>query len=561
MRAPAARATFDAVVVGSGLTGGWAAKELTERGLKTLVLERGDDVSPERLTHVTIEDPAERTRLYEEEYFIQHKNYMFSEQTRHLFTNDKLHPYSRNPREPFNWFRLNALGGKSLLWGGGAYRWSDVDFGANAADGHGIDWPIRYADLKDWYSHVERFIGVSGQLEDYPGLREGELLPPMPFTEIERDFREAVCSHFDDRILTIGRTAILTQNHLGRTAYQNFPPNTPAFLTDALFSSRSSTLPAARRTGNLTLRAETIVDRLVYDEPTRRVVGVELIDAHTRQREFITTRLVFLCASTIATTQILLRSRSEAFPNGLANSSGALGQYLMDHCGLLCATGLRTDRPFRGHANHNLNRPTIVHVPRFRNTPGRGACEFVRGYGFIGWEGPLRNASAQGALTCEADLTSDVPDASAFTLMGFGECLPYAHNRVELDAHNTDRWGLPLIKINFRFGANEQRMAADMTEEASRMLRLGGFAEVRKFANNLSTGGDAIHEMGTARMGHDPVHSVLNGRNQCHDIPNLFVTDGACMTSSSNIHPSLTYMALTARACEYAASSLKCCAI
>ena len=561
MSASVTDTVFDAIVVGSGLTGGWAAKELTERGLKTLVLERGEDLSPGQVPHVKPEEPSELERLYECEYFIQRKNYMFSEQTRHLFNNDKRYPYSRNARMPFNWFRLNVLGGKSVLWGGGAYRWSDLDFRANAADGHGVDWPIRYGDLEKWYSYVERFIGVSGRLEDYPGLEDGELLPPMAFTEVERAFREAVRANFDDRILTIGRTAVITENHLGRTAYKNFPANTPVFLTNALFSSRSSTLPAAQRTGNLTIRPNAIVERLSYDERRRRVAGVQLIDEKLGRREFVGAKLVFLCASTIATTQILLQSQCEAFPNGLANSSGVLGHYLMDHFGLVCATGQRTDIPFQGHQNHNINRPAIAHIPRFRNVKGRNSCDFVRGYGFIGWEGPVENACGQAAMACAEDITVESRKASAFTLMGFGECLPYADNRVELDQRNTDRFGQPLVKINFSFGTNEKTMAEDMAKEAFHMLGVGGFHAVRKFDINLSTGGDTIHEMGTARMGHDPSRSVLNGRNQCHDIANLFITDGACMTSSSNIHPSLTYMALTVRACEYAAALLKSAAI
>jgi len=561
MSAPATDAVFDAIVVGSGLTGGWAAKELTERGLKTLVLERGADLSPAQVPHAKPADPGELERLYEDEYFIQSKNYMFGEQTRHLFNNDKRYPYSRNPRLPFNWLRLNVVGGKSILWGGGAYRWSDLDFRANAADGHGIDWPIRYVDLQKWYSYVERFIGVSGRLEDYPGLEDGELLPPMAFTQVETAFREAVRTNFDDRILTIGRTAVLTENHLGRSAYDNFPANTPVFLTNALFSSRSSTLPAARRTGNLTIRSNAIVERLPYDARSRRVVGVHLLDEKSGRREFVAAKLVFLCASTIATTQILLQSRCEAHPNGLANSSGVLGHYLMDHFGLVCATGVRADIPFRGHRNHNIARPAIAHIPRFKNIAGRNACDFVRGYGFIGWEGPGENTCSQGGMTCAQEAAVAIRHASAFTLMGFGECLPYADNCVRLDPRNTDRFGQPLVKIDFRFGTNEKAMAEDMAAEAFHMLGVGGFTAIQKFAVNLSTGGDTIHEMGTARMGRDPRNSVLNGNNQCHDIANLFVTDGACMTSASNIHPSLTYMALTARACDYAVGLLKCGAL
>lgn len=409
---------------------------------------------------------------------------------------------------------------------------------------------------------MERFIGVSGLVEDYPGLEDGELLPAMPFTDIEEAFREAVRRNFNDRILTIGRAAVLTEDHLQRRAYKNYPRNTPVFLTDALFSSGSSTLPAAQRTNNLTIRLNAIVERLVYDEQKKRVVGVQFFDPRSGLQESVTTKLIFLCASTIATTKILLQSRCRAFPDGLANSSGVLGKFLMDHFGVVCATGLRTDIPFLGHRDHNLNRPTVAYVPRFRNVPGTAeAREFVRGYGFIGWEGRVENASGQGGLTCREETTAEMATASAFTLMGFGECLPSVDNCVRLDERNTDRFGQPLLRIDFRFGANEKMMVEDMASEAYRMLSLGGFTAIRKFDATLSTGGDAIHEMGTARMGHDPARSVLNGHNQCHDVPNVFVTDGACMASSSNIHPSLTYMALTARACDYAAALLKCSAI
>lgn len=546
-------AMFDAIVVGSGLTGGWAAKELTERGLKTLVIERGDDLSPNMGLCRDARDPVELKKLYEEEYFIQGRNYMFGDQTRHLFNNDRLNPYVQDPEMPFNWFRVHALGGKSLLWAGGAYRWSDLDFGANAADGHGIDWPIRYGDLEKWYAHVERFVGVSGLREAYPGLEEGELLPAMPFTQVERAFRQSIRANFDDRILTMGRTAVLTEEHLGRASYDSYPDGTPAFLTQSLFTSRTSTLPAARRTGNLTVRLNSIVEKLIYDKCARRVSGVQVIDQGSRRRELITSKMVFLCASTIATTQILLQSRSEAFPRGLANSSGVLGRYLMDHFGLVCARGWRVDLPFRGSPDDNANRPAVVYVPRFRNLVGRQSHEFARGYGYIGWE-----SQTEGGVPGLGEGRSvRVSGATAFTLQGFGECLPYAHNCVGLHETEVDRFGQPLLRIKFAFGRNERRMAEDMVNEACRMLGIAGFDPIRRIEGELSSGGDCIHEMGTARMGHDPRNSVLNARNQCHDVRNVFVTDGACMTSSSNIHPSLTYMALTARACEYAAALLK----
>ena len=552
---------FDAIVVGSGLTGGWAAKELTESGLKTLVLERGGELSPEQIPASEIMSSAELKVLYESEYFIQSRNYMFGEATRHLFNNDKRDGYSRDERMPFNWIRLNALGGKSLLWGGGAYRWSDLDFCANGADGHGIDWPIRYADLRKWYGYVERFIGVSGALEEFPGLEEGELLQPMPLTEGETMLRDAIRENFNDRVLTIGRTAILTENHLGRKAYAHSRGHVPAFMTDALFTSANSTLPAARKTGNVTIRTNTIVERLDYDARRRRVVGVQVIDGKSGRRESVGARLIFLCASTIATTQILLQSRSEAFPKGLANSSGVVGRYLMDHFGLVCAAGTRVNVAALGGRNWLGARPAVSYIPRFRNVRGNEARGFVRGYGFIAWEGVSRDSPGGGAPTCGGERSVKTGGMPILTLQGFGECLPYAHNCVMLDERRTDRFGQPVVKINFRFGSNEQVMAEDMVMEAAHMLSLGGFSHVREFHAGLSTRGDSIHEMGTARMGHDPECSVLNGRNQCHDVPNLFISDGACMTSSSNIHPSLTYMALTARACEYAVTLLKCSAI
>ena len=554
----AEQAQFDAIVIGSGITGGWAAKELTEAGLTVLMLDRGRMVEHGR-DYVGEHKPPWQVPfrgkplrdLYEDEYFVQRQNYAFNETTRHFYNNDRDNPYVYDP-EQFIWFRADVVGGKSLLWARQVYRWCDLDFEANAMDGHGIDWPIRYRDLAPWYSHVERFIGVSGQAENLPQLPDSEFLPPMEMNVVEKHVKARIERHFPGRNMTIGRTAVLTRPHNGRGACHYCGPCERGCSVGAYFSTQSSTLPAARQTGNLTLKPDSVVAAIDYDPAAGRAGGVRVIDTRTRARTTYSAKLVFLCASTVGSTQILLNSKSESFPNGLANSSGVLGHYLMDHTYATGATGV-----FPGYEDKVVygNRPNGIYIPRFRNLDGQDEdVDFLRGYGYQG------SAWRPGWSTM-ADRTPGFgegfkhalrnPGPWVMNLSGFGECLPYAHNRMELDARRTDRFGIPQVRFQFRFGENEDNMRRDIARQAEAMLKRAGARHTESWITQ-SVGGVAIHEMGTARMGDDPAESVLNRWNQAHDVPNLFVTDGSCMTSNSCVNPSLTFMALTARATDHA---------
>jgi choline dehydrogenase-like flavoprotein len=555
-------ATFDAIVVGSGISGGWAAKELTERGLKVLVLERGRDVEHGKDYVGEHKAPWEipygglpLRELYAEEYPVQRQAPAFDETTRHFFNNDKQNPYDYDPRRPWLWHRADVLGGRSLLWSRQVYRWSDLDFEANKRDGHGIDWPIRYADIAPWYGHVERFIGVSGQPEGLAHVPDGEFLPPMEMNTVEKVAKAKIETTFPGRHMTIGRVAVLTRDHNGRAACHYCGPCQRGCSTGSYFSSQSSTLPAARATGNVTILTNVVVAGLDYDPATKRVNGVRVIDTGTKAGTTYRAKMVFLCASTIASTQILLNSKSESFPRGLANGSGALGHYLMDHCFGLSAFAL-----FPGHedAYYFGNRPNGVYIPRFRNVdaPHEG---FLRGYCYQGaamrvdWRHTQRITPGFGTALKDA---LREPGPWGMVLLGFAECLPNADNRMELHPSKVDRFGIPQVRFEFQYGANEMAMREDAANEAEKMLLAAGASEVFKMAYPRP-GGGAIHEMGTARMGDDPAHSVLNRFNQTHEVQNLFVTDGSCMTSSSCLSPSITYMALTARASEYAAQQLR----
>lgn len=554
---------FDAIVVGSGISGGWAAKELCEKGLKTLVLERGaplthgKDYVTEHMPPWQIPYGDRPVRdLYERDYPVQSQSFAFGETTRHFFNNDRENPYVRSPDKPFNWFRGGRVGGKSLIWGRQVYRWSDLDFSANQRDGNGVDWPIRYGDIAPWYSHVEKFIGVSGQAENLPQLPDSEFLPPMTMNTVEKHFKAKIETQMK-RTVTIGRAAILTQPHNGRGACHYCGPCPRGCSVGAYFSSMSSTLPAAEKTGNLTLRANSVVEGLDYDPAKKRISAVRVIDAQTGERKRFTAKLVFLCASTVGSLQILLNSKSETFPNGLANRSGTLGHYLMDHISRAGAVAVMPG--FEGHYYHG-NRPNGVYVPRFRNLAGRdGDADFSRGYGYQVAAMPLewRAMSAQipgfGAAFKQA---LRKPGPWIVYLAGFGECLPYRDNQVQLDATQRDRFGIPQVTFDFRFRDNEQRMRKDLIAQARAMLDVAGAQHISAM-DIPNVGGDAIHEMGGARMGADPTQSVLNAHNQAHDVANLFVSDGACMTSSSCVNPSLTYMALTARAVDYATQQLR----
>jgi glucoside 3-dehydrogenase (cytochrome c) catalytic subunit len=552
---PAPVTDFDAIVVGSGMTGGWAAKELTELGLRTLVLEAGRPISPEQ-------DYVEHTprwqmpfrglgdrRALAERQAIQSHSVSFDELSHVFWTDDVKNPYSTPADRPFYWFRARQVGGKSIIWGRQVYRWSDLDFEANLRDGIAVDWPIRYADIAPWYDHVERFIGVSGQKEGLAHLPDGEFLPPMALNCAEQHVRQRLQERFGrERLLTIGRVANLTAAHNGRAACHYCGPCQRGCITRSYFSSVNATLPAADATGRLTLRPFSIVRSLIHDRRTNRVTGVRIIDAQTRAEREYTARVVFLCASALESARILLNS-------GVANSSGQVGRNIMDHIKWGGASGQLdgwTDRREIGE------RPNGIYVPRFRNVTSRHP-DFIRGYGFqgaadrSGWEAALRAPGIGREF--KAQLSRLGPWTMSF--WGYGEMLPRETNRATLHPTLVDAWGIPALHIDCRWSDNDLAIHRDMNITAAELLEAAGATHIEPNANGPSTPGGSNHEMGTARMGRDARTSVLNGWNQAWDVPNLFVTDGAAMTSSSCQNPSLTYMALTARACHYAVERLK----
>lgn len=554
---------FDAIVIGSGITGGWAAKELTQRGLKVLMLDRGRmvehgrDYKGEHMAPWDIPFAGKPLReLYKSDYFVQSDNYAFDETSRAFWNNDRKNPYLHDA-EQFSWKRADVVGGKSLLWARQCYRWSEQDFAANKLDGHGNDWPIRYRDLESWYSYVEEFSGISGEALGLPQLPDSVFQPPMTLNVAEKRLQQSLADNYDDRLLTIGRVAVQTEAKNGRGACHYCGPCFRGCSVGAYFSTQSSTLPAAQKTGNLSLRADSVVQGIDYDPQTRRATGVRVIDANTMERTTYTGKLIFLCASTIASNQILLNSGSDAFPRGLANSSGVLGEYLMDHT---IGTGAFGVLPGDMDTYWYGNRPNGAYIPRFRNLEGQDEdANFVRGYGYQGmglrmdWKmmsGMIPGFGAQFKQALRA------PGPWAMYIGGFGECLPYKRNRVLVDNKQPDRFGIAQVKMEFAFGDNEENMRLDIKNQAEQMLKSAGASMVHGFVHN-SVGGEAIHEMGGARMGNDPAESVLNQWNQAHDVANLFVTDGAAFSSVSCVNPSLTFMALTARAADYAVKQLQ----
>jgi len=554
---------FDAIVVGSGVSGGWAAKELTEKGLKVLVLERGKPLQHgsgylgEHAPPWKVPLQGKRPReLYEAEYPVARKVYAFSETNRQFWINEKDNPYVLDEQDPFWWIRADVVGGRSLLWGRQTYRWSEQDFGANAADGHGIPWPVDYKEIAPWYSYVEKFAGISGQAEGLPQLPDSEFQKPMGWYALEKTINARLKKKAPDVTLTMGRVAVLTEDLPGRSACHYCGPCHNGCSTGSYFSSLSSTLPAAKATGNLTLKANALVERLEYDPASGKVARVHVIDTATNERAAYSAKLFFLCASTVGSTQILMNSTSERFPNGLANGSGVLGHYMMDHTLGQSGMGIFLDNM---DSYYYGNRPTGLYVPRFRNVGGQDEdADFVRGYGYqtftirLDWQ---FNANSKGF---GAGLKEKLrkPGPWIFGFAGFTECLPQESNRMYLSRNKVDRYGIPQVAFEFKWSDNEVKLRQDAAKQADRLLRAAGAALVVPVEPEMSKPGEGIHEMGTARMGADPAESVLNAWNQAHEVPNLFVTDGSFMTSSSCVNPSLTYMAFTARACDYATRQL-----
>jgi len=553
--------TFDAIVVGSGITGGWAAKELTEKGLKTLVLEAGRNIVPEEdyVEHVPqwemkFRGMGDRRNLAENQP-IQSTCYACDEWSSKFFINDKEHPYTTDPGKPFRWIRGRQVGGRSIMWGRQSYRWSDLDFEANLREGIGVDWPIRYADIAPWYDYVEEFAGISGEALGLAQLPDSKFLPPMELNCTERFVRSELAKHFGgERVLTIGRAAILTQDHRGRAACHYCGPCERGCITRSYFSSLNATLPAAEKTGHMTLRPFSVVHSVIFDAKTSRAAGVRVIDSQTKASVEFRAKVVFLCASALESVRILFNSSTPEFSNGLANSSGELGHNLMDHVTAGGATALIPGNEDRIELGR---RPNGTYLPRFRNVKSKHP-DFLRGYGFQGGahrDGWNRGIT-QSAFGADFKKSLSEPGPWRFSFGGFGECLPNHNNYVELDKAKVDAWGIPTLKIHSGWSENELALRKDMAISAAEMLAAVGGREIEPFVRN-DPPGFAIHEMGTARMGRDPKTSVLNSFNQAHDVKNLFITDGGSMVSSSCVNPSLTYMALTARACDYAVRQMK----
>ncbi|HET9825212.1 MAG TPA: GMC family oxidoreductase [Chitinophagaceae bacterium] len=546
--------TYDAIVVGSGISGGWAAKELCEKGLKVLMLERGRNlIHPDYPTtnkniwefdhhlHLARED--------KEKNFVQSRHYSFREDNKHFYINDQENKYDEIKR--FDWIRGDIVGGRSVLWGRACYRWSDLYFEANAKEGVAVDWPIRYKDLASWYDYVESFIGVSGNADGLEDLPDGKFLPAFEMNCVEKFFKGKVESTFPGRYVIMGRTANLTKPIKGRGQCLVRDACHRGCPYGAYFSTNASTLPAAFATGNLTLRPNSLVNKIIYDEKKQRAAGVEIIDTESRRTEEFFARIIFVNASTVATTFILLNSTSSRFPNGLGNDSDQVGRNLMDH-----HKGLTFSASVEGFEDKYYfgRRPTPVYIPRFVNIREKNP-NFLRGYHF--GAGAYRGR-AEGDHGIGMELKQAMTQLGPWdmSLYAFGETLPYPDNRITLDKNQNDRWGRPVIAIDCEFRENEKAMHEDIKITGKDMLEAAGFKNV-DVSGTISFPGNANHEMGTGRMGRDPKTSVLNAHNQMHEVPNVFITDGSCMTSAACLNPSLTYMALTARACDYAVSEMR----
>jgi glucoside 3-dehydrogenase (cytochrome c) catalytic subunit len=550
---------YDAIVIGSGISGGWAAKELCEKGLKVLMLERGRDFRHIEDYETANKNPWDfehrnvRTREELEKYPIINRSFAGNHPTMKYWTNEQDCPYEEI--KPFTWWRSYQLGGRSILWGRQSYRWSDIDFEANAKDGVAIDWPIRYKDIAPWYDHVETFAGISGSEQGLPQLPDGKFLPPFELNCVEKDVAERIKTKWNnERHLFIGRVANLTKAIPGRTQCQYRDRCWEGCPFGGYFSTQSSTLPAAKATDNLTVRPFSIVTKIIYDKDSKKAKGVEVLDAETNKTYEFTSKIVFLNASALNSAWVLFNSATDIWPGGLGSSSGELGHNIMDHHYNLGATGTiegYEDKYYYGH------RPTGFYIPRFANLNG-DKRNFLRGFGYQG-SASRQNWSREVA---ELNIGGDFKDALGepgqwrIGATGFGEILPNHENKTYLSKDKKDKWGLPILAMDAELKENELRMRKDIVAELKDMFEAGGAKDVRTWDNGHKMG-HGIHEMGTARMGLDSRTSVLNKWNQIWDAMNVFVTDGACMASSACQNPSLTYMALTARAANYAFDELK----
>ncbi|MEN1786220.1 MAG: GMC family oxidoreductase [Bacteroidota bacterium] len=560
-----ATVSYDAIVVGTGITGGWAAKELCEKGLKTLVLERGRMVKHIQDYPTMHHDPWDfpfKGELSQEDKKRYHKQarvgWAPKDDSKHFFVDDLEHPYQETKR--FDWIRGYQVGGRSLTWGKQSYRWSDIDFEANLKEGIAVDWPVRYADIAPWYDKVEAYIGVSGEALGLPQLPDGKFQPPMDLNCAEITLKEALKDTFDDgRLLTIGRVAHITDAAApmvgrGPCQYRNRCWRGCPF--GGYFSSNSSTLPAAERTGNMTLRPHSIVHEVVYDEKTKRATGVKIIDAETHEKIEFKGKMIFLCASSMASVGILWQSKSKAFPNGLGNNYDQLGRNIMDH-----HYGLGAAADVDGFLKQydKGRRPNGFYIPRFVNLNDKTKRkDFIRGFGYQGNARRGNWASSIAELSYGAALKENIlkPGGWGIGMTGFGEMLPYHDNRVTLSKDKKDKWGLPQLDFDVTFKTNEYNMRESIKLEAKAMLEAAGFKKVHTYDEETGPG-LGIHEMGGARMGRDRRTSVTNENNQLHDVPNVYITDGAFMTSASCVNPSLTYMAFTVRAVHHATEQFK----
>ncbi|MEM8765688.1 MAG: GMC family oxidoreductase [Bacteroidota bacterium] len=557
--------SYDAIVVGTGISGGWAAKELCENGLKTLVLERGRMVKHREDYPTANLDPWDFPHAGEptaEDLKKQEKQartgYTVKAPSKHWFVNDLEHPYNEVKR--FDWMRGYHVGGRSIMWGRHSYRWSEMDFAANRNEGVAVDWPVRYKDIAPWYDKVESYIGISGELLGLPQLPDGQFEPMMELNCVEDHVRGKVAEHFDGRIITAGRVAHINSDKQfegdGRVRCQFRNRCVRGCPFGAYFSSLSSTLPAAERTGNMTLRPDSVVHEIMYDPDTKKATGVKVIDRVTKETFEFKAKVIFLCASAVASTSILMQSKSDRFENGLGNDSGELGHNIMDHHFLVGAQGKMDgfdDKYYKGR------KPNGIYIPRFRNLGGASDMkDFTRGYGYQGGaaRGDYENLVAEASFGKEFKEGLMKPGGWTMNMLAFGEILPYHDNKMMLDYDKLDQWGLPTVTFDAEIRDNEINMRKDMQDQAVQMLEKSGARDIEPYDRPYAIG-LGIHEMGTARMGRNPKTSVVNEYNQVHACKNVYVTDGAFMTSASCVNPSLTYMAFTARAANHAAQELK----